>query len=157
MNFKSTSYDKRVVISHSKYAILYYDITAYSYYDIYSGSCNVFSKRVNNQNQINMSKNHYEMTQSATAQIEIDFLRDEVKRLKEKLNDVATARALLRSKGYFTENLWCVDDVTQNYKCSNDVAYDVLDKAMSNDATMEQIFLAIDDVCDDLEIRKIKD
>jgi len=97
------------------------------------------------------------MTQSATAQIEIDFLRDEVKRLKEKLNDVATARALLRSKGYFTENLWCVDDVTQNYKCSNDVAYDVLDKAMSNDATMEQIFLAIDDVCDDLEIRKIKD
>lgn len=104
-----------------------------------------------------MSKNHYEMTQSATAQIEIDFLRDEVKRLKEKLNDVATARALLKSKGYFTENLWCVDDVTQNYKCSRDKAYDVIDKAMNNSATIEQIFLAIDDVCDDLEIKKLKD
>tara|TARA_R110000868_G_scaffold257006_1_gene514105 strand:+ start:174 stop:467 length:294 start_codon:yes stop_codon:yes gene_type:complete len=97
------------------------------------------------------------MTQSATAQIEIDFLRDEVKRLKEKLNDVATARTLLKSKGYFVENLWCVDDVTQNYKCSRDVAYDVLDKAMSNEATKDQIFFAIDDVCDDLEIKKIKD
>jgi hypothetical protein len=35
------------------------------------------------------------------------------------------------------------------------VAYEVLDRAMHNDATMQQIFLAIDDVCDDLEIKKI--
>lgn len=97
------------------------------------------------------------MSQVASANLEIDFLRDEVKRLKEKLNDVATARAFLKSKGYFTENLWCVDDVTQNYKCSNDVAYDVLDKAMSNEATINQVFFAIDDVCDDLEIKKLKD
>lgn len=97
------------------------------------------------------------MTQSATAQIEIDYLRDEVKRLKEKLNDVTTARALLRSKGYFVENLWSVDDVMQNYDCSKDVAYDVLERAMTNEATTEQIFLAIDDTCDDLEIKQLKD
>ncbi len=104
-----------------------------------------------------MQKNHYEMNERATAQIEIDYLQDEVKRLKEKLNDGATARALLRSKGYFVENLWCVDDVMQNYDCSKEQAYDVLNRAMTNDATMEQIFLAIDYTCEDLEIKQLKD
>lgn len=101
-----------------------------------------------------MQKNQYEMTQVASANLEIDFLRDEVKRLKEKLNDVATARTLLRSKGYFVENLWCVDDVIENWNCSKDVAYDVLCRAMKNEATMEQIFLAIDYTCEELEIKK---
>ena len=104
-----------------------------------------------------MQKNHYEMSQVASANLEIDFLRDEVKRLKEKLNDGATARALLRSKGYFVENLGCVDDVMQNYDCSKEQAYDVLSSAMTNDATMEQIFLAIDYKCEDLEIKQLKD
>ena len=104
-----------------------------------------------------MQKNHYEMSAVATAQIEIDFLRDEVKRLKEKLNDVAVARAFLRSEGFFTENLWSVHDVLQTHDCSRGKAYDVLDKAMNNSATIEQIFLAIDDVCDYLEIKKIND
>jgi hypothetical protein len=100
-----------------------------------------------------MQKNHYEMSQVASANLEIDFLRDEVKRLKEKLNDEATARALLRSKGYFVDNLWSIDDVLQNYDCSKDVAYNILERAMTNEATTEQIFLAIDDTCDDLEIK----
>ena len=95
------------------------------------------------------------MRESATAQIEIDYLRDEVARLKVKVNDGATARALLRSKGYFVENLWCVDDVTQNYDCSREVAYDVLNRAMTNEATMQQIFMSIDDVCDVLGIKQL--
>jgi len=103
-----------------------------------------------------MQKNHYEMSQVAGANLEIDFLRDEVKRLKEKLNDGATARALLRSKGYFVENLWCVDDVMENYECNRGKAYEVLEKAMTNEATMQQIFLAIDDACDYLEIKQLK-
>jgi len=104
-----------------------------------------------------MQKNYYEMSERATAQIEIDYLREEVAKLKEKLNDVANAREFLKSKGYFTGNLWCVDDVTQNYDCSNDKAYDILDRAMNNSATIEQIFLAIDDACDHLEIKQLKD
>jgi hypothetical protein len=104
-----------------------------------------------------MSKNHYEMTQSATAQIEIDFLRDEVKRLRIQSKDVSVARELLKRNGYYVNNLWTTSDVTQNYECSDEVAYEVLDRAMHNDATMQQIFLAIDDVCDDLEIKKIND
>jgi hypothetical protein len=37
------------------------------------------------------------------------------------------------------------------------VAYEILDRAMHNDATMQQIFFAIDDVCDDLNIKQLKD
>ena len=101
-----------------------------------------------------MQKNNYLMSATKIAQIEVDYLRDEVARLNEKLKDVATARALLRSKGYFVENLWCVDDVMENYDCGKDKAYEVLNRAMTNEATMQQIFMSIDDVCDVLQIRK---
>jgi len=104
-----------------------------------------------------MQKNHYEMSERATAQIEIDYLRGEVAKLKEKLNDVANAREFLKSKGYYVNNLWTTGDVNQNYKCSEEVAYEILDRAMHNDATMQQIFFAIDDVCDDLNIKQLKD
>jgi hypothetical protein len=104
-----------------------------------------------------MQKNHYEMSAVATAQIEIDFLRDEVKRLNEKLKNVAVARAFLRSEGFFTENLWSVHDVLETHDCSRGKAYEVLEKVMSNEATMQQIWLAIDDACDHLEIKKIND
>jgi hypothetical protein len=96
------------------------------------------------------------MSESATAQIEIDYLRGEIAKLKEQLKDEARARALLRSKGFFVENLWNVDDVLQNYNCNRGKAYDVLSIAMNNEATIEQIFLSIDYTCEDLEIKKLK-
>lgn len=109
--------------------------------------------KTNKNNQ--MSKNHYEMSQVASAQIEIDYLRDEVAKLKEQLKDDKVARALLRKKGYFVENLWSVDDVKQNWQCSDEVAYEVLDRALMNDATMEHIFFTIDDTCNDMELKQV--
>ena len=100
-----------------------------------------------------MSKNHYEMSQVASAQIEIDYLRDEVAKLKEQLKDEKVARALLRKKGYFVDNLWCIDDVTQNYNCTEEDAQEVLSMALTNECTIERIFWAIDDACDTLEIK----
>jgi len=104
-----------------------------------------------------MSKNHYLMSERATAQIEIDYLREEVAKLKEKLNDVANARELLKRKGYFTDNLWCVDDVTQNYNCTEDDAQEVLGIALTNDVITERIFGAIDDACNELNIKQLQD
>ncbi len=96
------------------------------------------------------------MSESASAQIEIDYLRDEVAKLKEQLKDEKVARELLRKKGYFVDNLWHVDDVLQNYSCSKEVAQDVLEKALMNEATMEQVWLAIDDVADAMAIKPIE-
>lgn len=97
------------------------------------------------------------MTERATAQVEIDYLREEVAKLKEKLKDENNARELLSIKGYYTENLWCIDDVMMNYHCTQEEARIVLDTAMQNDATMEQIFLAIDDMADNLSLRRKDD
>jgi hypothetical protein len=101
-----------------------------------------------------MSKNHYEMSAVASANLEIDYLRGQLIEAKKKMKDVLEARALLRSKGYFVDNLWTTDDVTENYNCTQEQAHQVLEMALTNEATMQQIWLAIDDACDTLEIHK---
>lgn len=104
-----------------------------------------------------MSKNHYEMSAVASANLEIDYLRGQLNEAKKKLKDIAEARLFLKSKGYFMENLWTTDDVTQNYDCTQEQAHQVLEMALTNEATIEQIFLAIDDACETLEIKQLKD
>jgi 5-bromo-4-chloroindolyl phosphate hydrolysis protein len=104
-----------------------------------------------------MSKNHYLMTAAGTAQLEIDYLRDQLNQAKKQLKDVLTARQVLKSRGYFVDNLWHVDDVTGNYNCTQEQAQQVLEMALTNDATMEQIWLAIGDACDTLEIKSKED
>lgn len=101
-----------------------------------------------------MSKNHYLMTERATAQVEVDYLRDELKKAKDKLKDVSVARKLLESKGYFVRNLWSTDDVTENYECTREQALEVLGIALTNESTMQDLWLAIDYACDLLGIKK---
>jgi hypothetical protein len=50
----------------------------------------------------------------------------------------------LRKRGYYVDNLWHIDDVKSKYECDTAVAYAVLEKALTNEATMEQIWFAID-------------
>lgn len=97
------------------------------------------------------------MSAVASANLEIDYLRGQLNEAKKKLKDIAEARLFLKSKGYFMENLWTTDDVTQNYDCTQEQAHQVLEMALTNEATIEQIFLAIDDACDHLEIKQLKD
>lgn len=97
------------------------------------------------------------MSAVASANLEIDFLRGQLNEAKKKLKDIAEARLFLKSKGYFMENLWTTDDVTQNYDCTQEQAHQVLEMALTNEATIEQIFLAIDDACETLEIKQLKD
>jgi len=97
------------------------------------------------------------MSAVASANLEIDYLRGQLIEAKNKLKDVLEARALLKKKGYFTDNLWTTDDVTENYNCTQEQAQQVLEMALTNTATIEQIWYAIDDACDTLEIRKINE
>jgi hypothetical protein len=57
---------------------------------------------------------------------------------------IEKAKAFLSSKGYQTHNLWHIDDVKSKFKCNDDEAMDVLIGALENEATMEQIWLAIE-------------
>ena len=75
--------------------------------------------------------------------------------LKYKLSKVNQARELLKSKGYYTENLWQIDDVKQNYKCDDDEAYEVLYSVFENEWIVEQIFVMIDEQCEAKGIKKL--
>jgi hypothetical protein len=52
-------------------------------------------------------------------------------------------KELLTKRGFYTGNLWQVADVKGMFKCDDDEAQDVLDSALTNEATMDQIWSAI--------------
>ena len=60
-----------------------------------------------------------------------------------KFKTVEEAKAFLTENGYYTDNLWCVEDVQNNYDCDEDQAQEILDQALTNEATMEQIWFAL--------------
>lgn len=45
--------------------------------------------------------------------------------------------------GKYLDNLWSVEDVKSLYDCSDEQALRILGRALGNEATMEQIWLAI--------------
>lgn len=49
----------------------------------------------------------------------------------------------LSKRGFFTDNLWSVHDVKGIFRVDDDEAQEVLEKSLTNDATMEQIWLSI--------------
>ena len=63
----------------------------------------------------------------------------------DKYLAIESAKKVLKENGYFVDNLWHVDDVRGKYKCSDDVAQSTLYNAMTNEATMEQVWFSIDE------------
>ena len=55
------------------------------------------------------------------------------------------AKQALREAGYFVDNLWHVDDVKNatEVNLSTEQAMQVLSMALTNEATMEQIWMSI--------------
>lgn len=63
---------------------------------------------------------------------------------------ISQAKFTLKQAGYFVDNLWHVDDVKLRYNCEdNEQAQDILNNALTNDATMDQIWFSIDIVAQD--------
>tara|TARA_R110002153_G_scaffold83687_6_gene210169 strand:+ start:2578 stop:2823 length:246 start_codon:yes stop_codon:yes gene_type:complete len=50
----------------------------------------------------------------------------------------------LQSRGFFVDNLWTTEDVKSKFNCTEDEAQEVLEQALTNESTMEQIWYAID-------------
>jgi len=61
----------------------------------------------------------------------------------EKEKEIEAAKQLLKENGYYTDNLWCVDDVKSIFKCTDEQAQEVLNDAFGNEATYEQIWFSI--------------
>jgi hypothetical protein len=70
---------------------------------------------------------------------------------------VEEAKEVLKQNGYFVDNLWSVDDVQLNWKCDEDTAQEVLIKALTNEWVVEQIFFAIGEVADNMQLERLED
>jgi hypothetical protein len=101
-----------------------------------------------------MSKNQTQNSGLMMANLEVDYLREQLKETRKKLKDVSQARELLEKNGYFVKNLWHVDDVMSSYNCSEEVAQDVLYDALTNNYIMENIWEIIQDVATDLNLEE---
>jgi|TARA_Y100000289_G_C3846169_1_gene111055 hypothetical protein len=53
----------------------------------------------------------------------------------------------LALRGYQTASLWHIDEVLQNYKCSEGDALDIIQRALKHDGVREYIFDTIDEIC----------
>ena len=52
----------------------------------------------------------------------------------------------LRDEGYFTDNLWHVNDVTDLFKCDDELAQSILYKALTNPRIIEEIHYTIREI-----------
>ena len=74
---------------------------------------------------------------------------------KPKPEQIQAARKLLAEAGYFTDNLWQIKDVKLLYECDDETAMTVLRRALSNDATFQQIWMDIESAAEDLNLKPI--
>ena len=71
---------------------------------------------------------------------------------------VEKAKEVLRREGYFVDNLWHIDDIQYRYNCDDDVqAHEILNSALTNEATMEQIWFSIDMIAEDEGLKLIEE
>lgn len=70
---------------------------------------------------------------------------------------IQEAKAFLKENGFYTDSLWCVEDVQDNYDCTEEEAQEVLDGALNNEATMEQIWFAINFHAENLKLEQIEE
>jgi hypothetical protein len=69
---------------------------------------------------------------------------------------VEDALAVLRSAGYYVDNLWSIHDVQGMYEASNEKAIDILDEALQSESVVEHIFDVIQDLARFEELKKVE-
>jgi uncharacterized protein YggE len=61
------------------------------------------------------------------------------------MNEIEKAKQVLREAGFYVDNLWSIQDVRDDdNELTDEQKMNALDMAFDNEATMEQIFYAID-------------
>lgn len=72
-----------------------------------------------------------------------------------KQDRIELAKSLLKEEGYFVDNLWCIDDVKSKFNCTEEEAQEVLYEALTNEVTMEQIWVAIQEFGEEFELDEV--
>jgi hypothetical protein len=72
---------------------------------------------------------------------------------KEILTEM-DAKKILEDKGFFVDNLWHINDIKCNYKCSKDIAQQVLYNALTNEYVIQAIWDSIDYFAEDMNLKR---
>jgi hypothetical protein len=73
------------------------------------------------------------------------------------MTEIEKAKETLRAAGYFTDNLWHVDDVKLRFAVFDDEdAQDILNTALTNDWIMEQIHYSIGEAARDNGFKELE-
>lgn len=64
---------------------------------------------------------------------------------------IEDAKRILEKNGYFVANLWHVEDITINYECDEDMAQEILYKALTNEHVSQAVWDSIDYFAENLE------
>jgi hypothetical protein len=74
------------------------------------------------------------------------------------MSEVEIAKEILRKAGFFTDNLWHVDDVKLKFNVTDDEdAQAILNTALTNDWIMEQIHYGIAEAAEDDGFLELKE
>lgn len=68
--------------------------------------------------------------------------------------EIENAKQVLKSAGYYVDNLWQTYDVTANYECTEEESQKVLNGALTNDATYQQIWEAISYEAESMNLKR---
>lgn len=68
---------------------------------------------------------------------------------------IAGAKRFLEEQGYYTECLWNISDVQQNWGCTDEQAQEILSQAFNSERITEEIFFSIDDSAIDMGLERI--
>jgi hypothetical protein len=80
-----------------------------------------------------------------------------VDKLKIHPMTIESARQVLRDAGYFTDNMWHVNDVKHRFECEDDeTAQEILKLALTNEYTMEGIHYSIKHLAELNELKPIE-
>jgi hypothetical protein len=75
------------------------------------------------------------------------------KQNKPTQSDIDSARDVLRRAGYAVENLWCAQDVSYRYDCTEEQALEVANTALQNAFIMGEINFIIDEVAQAMNLK----
>ena len=75
----------------------------------------------------------------------------------ETIKQIEDAKALLKKHGYFTDNLWCVDDVKMCYDVDDETAQEILNDTLTHERTMSDIWDMMDVIAQENYELKHKD
>lgn len=74
---------------------------------------------------------------------------------EDALSSIERAKALLKSHGYYVDNLWQVDDVIFSYECTEQEAQELLDEALTSDRIFSEVWNSIANTARDMNFKKI--